>query len=141
MIKGFKEFIMQGDVIGLAVAFVIAGAFTAMVNTFVGKLINPILAAVGGASAPSLGVTLRSGNAATRIDFGGMITAIIIFLITALVVYLLFVVPKRKYDEYRVRQGHGPEAEPAEESIVLLREIRDSLAGNTPPTAAAEPLA
>jgi large conductance mechanosensitive channel len=129
MLKGFKEFIMQGDVIALAVSFVIGLAFAAMVSTFVSSVITPVLAAAGGAHAVSLGVDIRPGNNATRIDFGAMINAIIVFLITALVVYLIFVVPKRKYDDWKAkRAGIVEEEPPVEESTQLLREIRDSLA-------------
>jgi len=127
MWKGFREFILQGDVIGLAVAFVIAAAFTAMVNVFVSSVITPVLAAAGGAHAVSLGVNIRPDNPATRIDFGAMINAVIVFLITALVVYLIFVVPKRKYDDWKAARGEAPEEE-VEENTQLLREIRDSLA-------------
>ena len=129
MVKGFREFLMKGNVIDLAVAFVIGAAFAALVSTFVSKIITPILAAVQGPKSIGLGFHLRSGNDATFVDVGGLINAVIVFLITALVVYLLFVVPKQKFDEFRLRRAGTVEevGEELDEQTLLLREIRDSL--------------
>lgn len=129
MVKGFREFIMKGNVIDLAVAFVIGAAFAALVSTFVSKIITPILAALQGQDSIGLGFHLRSGNDATFVDVGGLINAVIVFIITALVVYLLFVVPKQKFDEFRLRRAGTVEevSEELDEQTLLLREIRDSL--------------
>jgi large conductance mechanosensitive channel len=129
MVKGFREFLMKGNVIDLAVAFVIGAAFASLVATFVSKIITPILAALQGPNSIGLGFHLRSGNDATFVDIGGLINAVIVFLITALVVYLLFVVPKQKFDEFRRRRAGTVEevGEELDEQTVLLREIRDSL--------------
>jgi large conductance mechanosensitive channel len=128
MVKGFRDFIMKGNVIDLAVAFVIGAAFAALVSSFVSKIVNPILAAFQGPEAIGLGFYLRPGNPATFIDIGGLINAVIVFLVTALVVYLLFVVPKQRFDRLRSRTGTVEEVEEElDEQTVLLREIRDSL--------------
>ena len=129
MVKGFREFIMKGNVIDLAVAFVIGAAFAALVSTFVSKIITPILAALQGPDAVGLGFHLRSGNPATFVDIGGLINAVIVFFVTAVIVYLLFVVPKQKFDEFRLKRAGTVEevSEELDEQTLLLREIRDSL--------------
>jgi large conductance mechanosensitive channel len=128
MIKGFKDFILRGNVVDLAVAFVIGGAFAAVVSTFVGKIITPILNALPGAKSTGLGFSLRGGqkSGATFVDISGILNAIIVFVITALVVYLIFVVPMNALAERRKR-GVEPEPEAPGEDILLLQEIRDLL--------------
>ncbi|WP_374928613.1 large conductance mechanosensitive channel protein MscL [Kytococcus sedentarius] len=121
--QGFKEFIMRGNVVELAVAVVIGGAFAAVVTKVVENLINPILAAVGGADASGLGIHLREGNPATFMDFGAIITALLTFLITAAVVYFVFVLPMNKINERR-----GIVAEQTDSEV--LAEIRDLLKTN-----------
>ncbi|MDQ4084510.1 MAG: large conductance mechanosensitive channel protein MscL [Actinomycetota bacterium] len=130
MLKGFKDFILRGNIVDLAVAVVIGTAFVALVTAFTESFINPVLAVSGGGSVgEGLGVQLgEEGNAATFIDIGGFITAIITFLITAAVVYFAIVVPMKKLQEMRAR-GQEPEPEAAPEDVLLLQEIRDLLAG------------
>ncbi len=128
MIKGFKEFIMRGNVVDLAVAVVIGAAFAAVVDTVVSSIITPVLAAFGGAQTDGLGFQLVSGNAETYIDLAAIINALIVFLLTALVVYLVFVVPMNTYNELRAR--HLPavaEVVEGEREVELLEEIRDLL--------------
>ena len=125
MIKGFKDFLMRGNVIDLAVAVVIGTAFTAIVSAFTSHLINPIIALFGGGNVNGLAVQLGSSEK-TIIDFGAIITAVINFLIVAAVVYFIFVLPMNKLKERRKR---GEEAGPSEPTDVeLLKEIRDLLA-------------
>jgi large conductance mechanosensitive channel len=129
VIKGFKDFILRGNVIDLAVAVVIGAAFGAIVTAFTGSIIKPLIAAVGGADSPGLGFTLRSGNVNTFVDFGAVITAAINFLIVAAVVYFILVLPMNKLKE---RRKSGVEAGPAEPTDVeLLIEIRDLLAAGS----------
>ena len=64
--KGFKDFILRGNVIDLAVAVVIGAAFGAIVTAFTGSIIKPLIAAIGGAESPGLGVTLRDRHPAHR---------------------------------------------------------------------------
>lgn len=124
MIKGFKDFIMRGNVIDLAVAVVIGGAFGKVVDTFVSAIVTPILNAFGGANSEGLGFRLVSGNENTFINFSVIINALIVFLLTAAVVYFIFVAPMNAFKERRAR-GQAKEVEPTE--IELLTEIRDSL--------------
>lgn len=129
MIKGFRDFILRGNVVDLAVAVVIGAAFATVVTAFTEKIINPIIASLGSADAGGLGFSIRGGKLAekTFIDFGAVITAAINFVIVAAVIYLLFVVPMNKLNERRKRGEAPVEAVPTED-VVLLREIRDLLA-------------
>jgi large conductance mechanosensitive channel len=126
MIQGFKNFIMRGNVIDLAVAVVIGAAFTGVVTSFTNNLINPLIAALGGSNVNGLGFRLVSGNPKTTLDFGAVITAIINFLIVAVVVYFLVVTPMNLLAERR-RRGQEPEPAAPAEDILLLQEIRDLL--------------
>ncbi|NUT99312.1 MAG: large-conductance mechanosensitive channel protein MscL [Saccharothrix sp.] len=125
MIKGFKDFLMRGNVVDLAVAVVIGAAFGAIVTAFTTNLINPIVALFGGNNVDGLAVQLGSTDK-TTVDFGAIITAAINFVIVAAVVYFIFVMPMNKIKERRKR---GEEAGPSEPTDVeLLKEIRDLLA-------------
>lgn len=134
MLQGFKDFIMRGNVIELAVGVVIGAAFTGVVTSFSDAIINPLLAALGGVDYSGLGFHVREGNEATFVDFGAVLTAIINFLLIAAVIYFLLVAPMNKLDEAQKRQkGINPE-EPAPTDTELLTEIRDLLASQNPTT-------
>ena len=127
MIKGFKDFIMRGNVVDLAVAVVIGTAFAAVVKSFTDSIVNPLIAAVGsGNPGEGLGFYLRDGNPKAYVDFGVVIGAVINFLIVAVVVYFLIVVPMNLLQERR-RRGEEPEPAAPAEDILLLQEIRDLL--------------
>jgi large conductance mechanosensitive channel len=125
MLKGFKEFIMRGNVVDLAVAVIIGVAFTAVVTSVVEKLINPLIAAFGGGSGIGLAVQLNKSNPKTVLDFGAILTSLINFVVIAAVVYLLIVVPLMKIEERRRRGEEPPPAQPTD--VELLTEIRDLL--------------
>lgn len=127
MLQGFKDFILRGNVIELAVAVVIGGAFTAIVTAFSDNLINPLIAAIGGADVSGLGFHLRPGNEATFMDFGAVITAALNFLIIAAVVYFILVAPMNKLSEIQAKRKGVQEDEetPASIEAELLTEIRD----------------
>lgn len=126
MIKGFKDFIMRGNVIDLAVAFVLGVAFAAVVTSFTANIINPIVAALGGGNVNGLAVQLNSDNPKTVMDFGAFITSIIYFLIVAAAIYFFVVVPVNKLRARR-RHGVGTEPDAVPEDVALLQEIRDLL--------------
>ncbi|MGV0384943.1 large conductance mechanosensitive channel protein MscL [Corynebacterium sp. 22_2729] len=127
MLEGFKKFIMRGNVIELAVAVIIGGAFTAIVTAFTSGIIEPLLAAVGGSPEFGLGFHLREGNPATFVNIGGILTAIFNFLIIAGVIYFLMIMPMNKLAEINARRkGIEPEEATATETE-LLAEIRDLL--------------
>lgn len=96
MVKGFKNFLMRGDVVVVAVGLVIALAFSGLVTAFTTFIINPIIARAQGGHALGLGVQLGdSGNTKTFLDFGSFISAVIYFLVFMAVVYFAIVVPYR----------------------------------------------
>lgn len=129
MLKGFKDFILRGNVIELAVAVVIGGAFTALVGVFGESVLNPLIAVFGGPDATGWGFQILAGNDATFVDIGAVITAAITFLLTAAVVYFFVVVPMNKLAERRKAQlDLEPEPEEVPADVALLTEIRDLLA-------------
>src|SRR5438270_3375656 len=89
VIKGFRDFIMRGNVVDLAIAVVIGTAFAALISVFVSAIVKPIISAFPGASSRGWGFSLRGGDLKdpTFIDISSIINAIIVFLITAAVVY------------------------------------------------------
>jgi len=126
VLKGFKDFLMRGNVLELAVAVVIGVAFTAVVTAFTENLINPIIAAFGGSNVHGLGFQLIDDNPKTVIDIGAVLTAAINFAIIAAVVYFLLVLP---FQTIQARRKRGEEAGPSEPTDVeLLTQIRDLLA-------------
>jgi large conductance mechanosensitive channel len=129
MFKGFKDFILRGNVIELAIAVVIGSAFTALVAAFTNNIINPVIAAAGGMNADGLGFRIWQDNPATFINIGGVLTALVTFLITAAVVYFIFVAPMNKINSLvkdRLSTAE-PEEEPLPADTALLAEIRDLL--------------
>lgn len=124
--QGFKDFIVRGNVMELAVAVVIGTAFTAIVTSITENLIEPIIAALGGANVEGLTTQLREGNTAAVIDWAAILTAAFNFLIVAAIVYFVFVAPMNRLRERRAR-GEEPAGESPAEDVQLLREIRDLL--------------
>lgn len=126
MLKGFKDFLLRGNVVELAVAVVIGTAFTAIVTAFTDGLIQPLINAAGSSdAAKGLGFHLRGGNESTFVDVGGVINAAINFLIVAAIVYFVFVLPMQKLQQRRKRGEETGQPEPTD--VELLREIRDLL--------------
>jgi large conductance mechanosensitive channel len=139
VIKGFKEFILRGNVIDLAVAVVIGAAFTLIVNAIVAGLINPLIALIF--QADSLDsvvwtVTGLTGNEVT-FAFGAILGAIVNFVAVAVVVYFVFVYPMNTAKERAAAKAAIDEQEasslPTEQELLL--QIRDLIAtqGSTPP--------
>ena len=124
MIKGFKDFIMRGNVVDLAVGIAIGVAFTTLVGAFGTYFVNPIVAVAGGDKAEGFGFSITDSSA-TFVNIGGLINALIVFAVTMAVIYFAVVVPMQKMMALRKGQPGEPEAPP--EEIELLREIRDSL--------------
>lgn len=123
MLKGFKEFILRGNVIDLAVAVVIGAAFTAIVTSFTENIVNPLIAVIGGNNEMGWGFQITD-SAATFVNFGAVVSAIINFLLVAAVVYFVLVLPMNKLLP-------KPKEEPKETDHDVLVEIRDLLAGNS----------
>ena len=132
MIQGFKEFVLRGNVIDLAVAVVIGAAFTLIVNQIVAGLINPLIALVFNASSlDSVGWTVTNLNGdEVFFGFGMILGAIINFLAVATVVYFVFVYPMNRWKARAAAKAGIAEEEasdlPTEQEILL--QIRDLLA-------------
>lgn len=127
MLKGFKDFILRGNVVDLAVAVIIGAAFGKIVTTFTEKLIQPLINSLGGTSVKGLGFEIISGNSSTYLDFAAVITSIIDFLLIAAVIYFVLVLPMNKFNEHRAAKLDTT-AEPEVTEADLLTEIRDLLA-------------
>ncbi|WP_194826905.1 large conductance mechanosensitive channel protein MscL [Nocardia sp. XZ_19_231] len=120
---GFKDFLMRGNVIDLAVAVVMGTAFTAVVSSFSKGLINPMLAVFGSTNELGLGVQLIADKPATFIAFGPIITAFIDFFMVAAVLYFVLMLPMKSLKN---KFGTTKDAEPTETELLI--EIRDLLA-------------
>src|SRR4029077_13987422 len=107
--RGFKNFLMRGDVIVVAVGLVVALAFSALITSFTTNIINPIIQSVT-CGKVGLGFQIRSGNPKPVVDIGAFITAIISFVIFIAVVYFLIVVP---YKAIQARRGQVVFGDPA----------------------------
>jgi large conductance mechanosensitive channel len=127
MLKGFKDFIMRGNVIDLAVAVVIGAAFGAVVTSFVTNIITPLIAAIGGQHDFSA-LTFKIHN--STFGYGAFINALISFVLIAAAIYFAVVLPLNKLAERRARKvaAGEPDPEPRPEDIILLEQIRDLLA-------------
>jgi large conductance mechanosensitive channel len=120
--KGFREFLMRGNVVDLAVAVVIGAAFTGVVTGFTNAFIRPLITLVTG------GEEIGGKFTISGVDFtyGAFLNAVVNFLIAAAVVYFVFIVPMNKIAERRRRGEEPPPKAPSEEAV-LLEEIRDLL--------------
>jgi large conductance mechanosensitive channel len=126
--KGFKDFVMRGDVIVVAVGLVIALAFSGLITSFTTYIINPIIARFQGKSATGLGVQLgHAGNVKTFVDFGQLISAFIYFAVFMAVVYLVIVVP---YKHVQARLGHVVFGDPP-----AVKTCPECLSDDLPPAA------
>jgi len=121
MIKGFKDFLLRGNIVDLAVAVVIGVAFTALITAFTESFLEPLIGLIGGGGIKGGTFTLNG----QVFDWAAFINAVITFVLTAAVVYFAVVLPMKTIMERRKR---GEEAGPAEPTQVeLLAEIRDLL--------------
>ena len=119
MLKGFRDFLVRGNLIELAVAFVIGLAFASVVTSFVDNILMPVIGKFGG--QPDFG-----GIDVLDIPVGAFINDLVSFVLIAAAVYLIVVVPYNRIRELRKKE-EPEEAEQLEETVLLLREIRDAL--------------
>lgn len=128
MLQGFKDFIMKGNVVDLAVAVavVIGAAFGKIVTALVEAVIMPLISALfQSPNVDSFGLVTLNGN---DIRFGVVLTALVNFLLVAAAIYFLIVAPMNTMIERRNRRlGIDPTAEETPEDVALLTEIRDLL--------------
>ncbi|WP_067715852.1 large conductance mechanosensitive channel protein MscL [Nocardia yamanashiensis] len=125
MLKGFKDFLMRGNVIDLAVAVVMGTAFTAIVTSVTKGLIEPLLAVLGGNSEFGLGFQILAGKPSTFVALGPIISAAINFVTVAAVLYFVLILPMNTLKN-RLSKPTEVKADPTE--LELLTEIRDLLA-------------
>ena len=111
MFTGFKNFLMRGDIVTVAVGLAVALAFSALIASFTANIINPIVTRAQGGHAVGLGVQLgNDNNKATFLNFGGLIASIIYFIVFMLVIYFVIVVPYRRIQARRGVSVFGPQA-------------------------------
>lgn len=96
MLQGFKNFLMRGDVVVVAIGLMVALALSTLIASFTTDLINPLLNRAQGKGSIGLGVQLgQAGNNATLMNFGAFISAVIYFVVFMAVLYFFIVVPYR----------------------------------------------
>jgi large conductance mechanosensitive channel len=121
VIRGFKDFLLRGNVVELAVAVVIGAAFTAVVSSFTESFLQPLIGLIGGGGVTG-GSTVIDGQ---EFAWGDFVNQVITFVLTAAVIYFVVVLPLKVVAERRRR---GEEAGPAAPTqLELLAEIRDLL--------------
>jgi large conductance mechanosensitive channel len=123
MLKQFRDFLLRGNVVDLAVAVVVGAAFGAVVASFVADLLTPLIAAIGG-KPDFAALSFRINGSEVR--YGSFLNAVISFVIVAAAVFFLVVKPVSALMDRR-RAGLEPEPEAVPEDVVLLGEIRDLL--------------
>jgi large conductance mechanosensitive channel len=124
MLKEFKDFIMKGNLVEIAVGLILALAFKAVVDSFVADIITPIIAAIGGQpNFDSLVLDIGDGE----IRYGSFLNFVVSFIIIGFVLFLIVKAYNRMVEMAR-RKGETEETEEDSAEVVLLREIRDSLA-------------
>lgn len=125
MVREFKDFIAKGNLVTLGVGFIMGVAFAAIVSSLVNDVIMPIIAIpFGQPDFSSMTWTINH----SEIRWGAFVTAAVVFLLTALAVFLLIVKPYNAYEARASRAEEEEEEEPGPSEISLLTEIRDLLA-------------
>lgn len=123
MIQEFREFALKGNLLDIAVGFVLGVAFAAVIGSLVADIITPLIAAIfGQPDFGSLAITIND----SRILYGSFLNAVFTFLVVALALFFFVVKP---YNVMRARAERDQEeaVEEAAEEIILLTEIRDAL--------------
>jgi large conductance mechanosensitive channel len=128
MLKQFRDFLLRGNVVDLAVAVVIGAAFGAVVTALVADIITPLIAAIGG--KPDFSALSFTINGSV-FRYGAFFNAILSFVIIAAAIFFLVVKPVGALMERR-KAGLEPEVEAAPEDVILLGEIRDLLKARQP---------
>lgn len=111
MIKGFKSFLLRGDVVVVAIGLMVALAFSTLIKAFTDSIINPLLNRIQGKGTAGLGVQLGdAGNTKTFLDIGTFISAIIYFAVFMAVLYFAIVIPYKAISARRGVTVFGPPA-------------------------------
>lgn len=133
ILAGFKEFLMRGNVVELAVAVVVGAAFSKIVDAVVQGFINPLVGAIGTQDLDKYHSCLKGSckvgpdgtTTGVLLNWGPVLSASLTFLITAAVVYFLMILPMNKYKERQAAKAEPVEVPRTE--VELLTEIRDAL--------------
>jgi large conductance mechanosensitive channel len=123
LVKEFREFILRGNVVDLAIAFMLGAAFNAVVQALVKDIVTPLIAAVGG--QPDFSALKFTVNG-SQFNYGDFLNALISFVILAAVIFFLIVKPMNVFLARRKAKEEAPPASPTED-IALLTDIRDLL--------------
>lgn len=118
-IEEFKKFIMRGNVMDMAVGVIVGGAFTSIVTSLNQDILTPVLGIFGGTDFSNLKVTLGSGENAPVLCYGNFITAVINFLITAFVIFVL-VKAINKIGDKLIRKGGRSTARTYDQNMSIL---------------------
>ncbi|HLI24110.1 MAG TPA: MscL family protein [Acidimicrobiales bacterium] len=113
MLRGFKNFLMRGDVVVVAIGLMVALAFNTLIAAFTTNVITPLINEAQGGKKGSLGLGVQlghRGSAATFVNFGNFVSAIIYFVVFMAVLYFLVVVP---YKVVQARRGVTVFGDPA----------------------------
>jgi large conductance mechanosensitive channel len=124
MLKGFREFIARGNVIDLATAVIVGAAFTAVVTAFTDHVVQPLVSRIGATPNSDYGFLRIPLGDNIAIDLNAVISALINFLIVAVVIYFVIVIP------YKKLKALDTKVEEEGTQLTLLTEIRDLLAEN-----------
>ena len=127
MLKGFKDFLLRGNVLDLAVAVVVGTAFTAIVTAFTEYIIEPLISAVGGDNEMGWGFQIIGDNPATFVNIGAVVSAVINFVIIAAVVYFVLIVPANAAKKKFVTEPEDKQAS-AEDLLIQIRDILEAQA-------------
>lgn len=128
MLKGFKDFLLRGNVLDLAVAVVVGAAFTAIVTSFTDNIIEPLIATLGGNEEMGWGVQILSDNPETFLNIGAVVSAAINFIIIAAVVYFVLIVPANAAKKKFVTEPEDKQAS-AEDLLIQIRDILEAQSG------------
>ena len=126
MLKGFKEFISQGNALELAVAVIIGSAFKPIVDAITKVILDIIGQVIGKPNFDSVGQFKIFESSTEYIQPGTILTAVVNFLLVAVAVYFCIVMPMNKFKERMTKAEEDKPAEPTD--VELLTEIRDLLA-------------
>ena len=129
MIKGFKEFIAQGNALELAVAVIIGAAFKPIVDAITDVIMTILGQIIGQPNFDSVGQFKLTASATEYVQPGTIITAVVNFLLVAVAVYFAIVLPMNKVKERMAKQKAEEEANEVTD-VELLTEIRDLLSAN-----------
>jgi large conductance mechanosensitive channel len=124
MLKGFRDFLLRGSLLEIAVAFVMGAAFGAVVNSFVSDVFMPLIGLL-------LGQPDFSTYAIGPVSIGKFLTAVVNFILIGAAIYFLIVAPVNAWRRQQAAAKPAEPPPPPSEDTLLLREIRDALAKRT----------